>query len=57
MKNKYKLPIKNNPFLVFQVHFHKLTPFLYIQEHSKTSFLLPVPKFNRKSYACIYVVN
>ena len=29
---------KNNPFLAFQVHFYKITPFLYIQEHSKNFF-------------------
>ena len=39
-ENRYKLPVKNNPFFAFQVHFYKITPFLYIQEHTQKHLFL-----------------
>ena len=55
MKTGTNYPLKTNLFLPFQVHFYKITLFLYISRtHKRTSFLLPAPKFNRKSYIWIH---
>ena len=37
-ENRYKLPVKNNPFLAFQVHFYKIASFFTFQEHTKNIF-------------------
>ena len=55
MKTGTNYPLKTTLFWHFKYTFIK--SFYTFKNNNKLLFLLPAPKFNRKSYTCIYKVN